>query len=184
MRDGFAGRTEDMRQLRQLQAGACYHVTARANRKEYLLRSPLARDLFVETLVRCRAKYLFNLDNFVLMENHVHLLITPSRPEDLPIIMKWLLGVYTMRYNKCFKTWGRVWGSRYYSRPIRHLEDYIVTSSYIDNNPVKAVLTGWARDWPWSACYHRSRGIRILVAPLPDWLLMRQPAHDQLRLGV
>lgn len=171
-----------MRRLRQLQAGACYHVTVRVNRKEFLLAPALAKDLFINTLVLCRQKYSFHLDNFVVMDNHVHLLITPGSDMQLPNIMKWLLAVYTACYNKANNTCGHIWGERYFSRIIRHMPDYISTNQYIDNNPVKERLTSRTKDWPWCACYHRSRGLYILASPLPAWLLLVLPAHAQLCL--
>ncbi|MBU0935437.1 MAG: transposase [Spirochaetes bacterium] len=171
-----------MRKLRYLQAGACYHVTIRTNRKELLLRSVIARDLLVTAIVHCQEKHQFVLDNFCIMENHLHLLITPGQPTNLSCIMKWLLGVYTLRYNKKFETSGRIWGGRYYSRQIRHFQDYILTNQYIDHNPVKAGLATHCRDWSWSACHHRSHGNRLLVSDLPAWLLMYLPEHCQLAL--
>ena len=122
-----------------------------------------------------------------------NLLITPEDTADLPAIMRWLLGVYTMRYNACFKTCGRVWSGRYFSRAIRTFNDYITAHRYIDQNhitahryidqnPVKAKLVNWPRDWLWCACYHRARGMRSIVNPLPEWLLAQLPAHSQLAL--
>jgi len=71
--------------------------------------------------------------------------------------MKWLLGVNTMNYNQVFKTWGSVWGGRYFSRPINGLCDLVRTIEYIDANPVRACLIDRPYSWQWGGLYyHRS----------------------------
>lgn len=96
----ICGRILAMRKARVIAPGSIYHVTARTNRKEFLLESPLAKELLLEALMRARFKHNFCIDNFVIMGNHFHLLIRPQGTSDLGSIMKWVLGIYTMSYNR------------------------------------------------------------------------------------
>ncbi len=171
-----------MRQSRIIIPGAAYHITARANRKEHLFGSSFARDVFLETLGLARTKYFFMVDNFVIMENHFHLLLQPAPSAALADIMKWLMGVYSQKYNRIFKTCGHVWGARYFSRPLRTFRDYLEVQNYIDMNPVKALLASRPANWAWNGLSHRKSGNYTIVDPLPPWLLSYLPEHTLLML--
>jgi putative transposase len=173
-----------MRTLRTIQPGAIYHITARANHKEKVLKSPIAKDLFVETLEKMRRKHDCGVVDFVVMDNHIHLLLQPRGDSSLPAIMKWLLGVYTMNYNRVFKTWGHVWGGRYYSRHINGLIVLANTIVYVDRNPVRAFLADRAEDWEWGGLYIHRGGRREIMGEPPAWLLHVAPNHERRRLGV
>lgn len=69
-----------------------------------LLRSPVAKNLFLEQLIRLRLRHVCEILDFVFMENHVHLILRPMGEVELSSIMKFLLGVYTMRYNRIHGT--------------------------------------------------------------------------------
>jgi REP element-mobilizing transposase RayT len=64
------------------------------------LRSLVAKDLFLEQLVRLPLRHECEILDFVVMENHVHLIIRPMGNSTLSGVMKFLLGVYTMGYNR------------------------------------------------------------------------------------
>src|SRR5512145_89083 len=107
-----------MRRPRELQADARYHVTARANRKEMILDTSAMKELFLSVVKRAKEKYDFRLENFCIMGNHVHFLIQPGRGESLSAIMRWILSVFAMAYNKIRCMTGHVWGCRFFSRII------------------------------------------------------------------
>ena len=172
-----------MRTARIIRPGAFYHVASRVNHKEMLLRSPAAKELFIEQLARLRLRHDCEILDFVIMENHVHLILRPVGTSTLSGMIKFLLGAYTMIYNHIHGTWGRFWGSRYFSRPIMTLEDLGVTMAYVDDNPVRAGLAASAEDWTWSGlAVHRS-GLSKIIAPAPLWLTLLMPNHTQLALG-
>lgn len=161
-----------------------YHITSRANHKERLLASPIAKELFIEILPKLRAKYDCSIIDFVIMENHIHLLFQPLGDSNLSDCMKWLLGVYTMNYNRVFKTWGRVWGGRYFSRPIGGFADLEKTIAYIDENPVRAFLVERADEWPWGGLWMHQRRSALILGYRPEWLALIAPRHRQRELGV
>jgi len=93
-----------MRTARIIQPGVFYHVTSRVNHKEMLLRSPVAKELFLEQLVRLRLRHICEILDFVVMENHVHLILRPvgeaqrDSPSDLDSILDPLHSDDEMRY--------------------------------------------------------------------------------------
>ena len=89
-----------MRKPRYLQIDADYHVTAKINRGEFALEPQIIKEMFMFTVKRAKMKYSFKLKNYVLMDNHIHLLIRPGKNENLSRIMQWILGVFA----KCYVT--------------------------------------------------------------------------------
>ena len=75
---------------RQLQKNYCYHVTTRCNNREFRLTRHECRQVFIYALKKAIAKFNFKLYALCIMSNHVHYLIEPLQPEDLPRIMHWL----------------------------------------------------------------------------------------------
>jgi len=172
-----------MRTARIIQPGVFYHVTSRVNHKEMLLRSLVAKKLFLEQLIRLRLRHTCENLDFVVMENHVHLILRPVGEATLSGVMKFLLGVYTMGFNRIYGTWGRFWGARYFSRPINGLGDLAATMAYVDNNPVRAGLVARAEDWPWGGLAIHRNGQSHVIGPAPFWVRLLMQSHACLALG-
>ena len=160
-----------MRQLRFTRQGAIYHITCRANHKERFLASPMAKALFVETLAKLQSRYECRIIDFVVMDNHIHLLFEPRGDSTLSVSMKWLFGVYSMNYNRVFKTWGSVWGGRFFSRPIGGMADLESTLAYIDANPTRAFLATRPEDWAWGGLWMHRQGPSTVLGAIPEWLV-------------
>jgi putative transposase len=110
-----------MRKPRELRAGARYHVTARANRKEMILDRGAMKELFLSVVRRAKLKYDFRIENFCIMGDHFHLIIQPGRGESLAAIMRWILSVFAMTYDRVQGLTGHIWGCRFFSRIIESL---------------------------------------------------------------
>ena len=149
-----------MRQCRIQKDGARYHVSARVNNKEMLLESGKVKRLFEDVLCRAKTRFVFQLENFVIMGNHYHLIIKPGKNENLSRIMQWIMSVFAMSYNRLFNHCGHVWGSRFFSRVLESLEEYVKVFEYIDNNPVKASLVDLGEDWKFGGLHHRRAGLK------------------------
>jgi putative transposase len=107
-----------MRHARELKEGARYHVTARANRKGMILDTSAMKELFLSVVKRAKMKYDFRLENFCIMGNHFHFVIQPGRGESLSAIMRWIMSVFAMAYNKIRGLHRTRWGCRFFSRII------------------------------------------------------------------
>lgn len=171
-----------MRKLRELQDGARYHVTARANRKEMILDKASVKASFLAVVRRAKRKYDFRIENFCIMGNHFHFIIQPCEGESLSFIMKWILGVFAMSYNRDHKLWGHVWGDRFFSEIIRSLRDYLRTFQYIDDNPIRAHQVQEAKEWRFGGLWHHRHGFRGIVEELPEWCRSQFMDHLLLQL--
>lgn len=171
-----------MRKPRELLAGARYHVTARANRGELILDDGATKDMFLAVVRRAKRKYDFRIDNFCVMGNHFHFIIQPGKGESLSAIMRWILSVFAMAYNKLHGLTGHVWGSRFFSRIISSLRAFLHIFEYIDANPEKASQVLDRRDWIHGGLWHDRTGCREIVDGMPFWLSLLVPEHGMLLL--
>jgi putative transposase len=171
-----------MRKPRQLLEGARYHVTARANRKEMILDTGAMKELFLSVTKRAKAKYDFRLENFCIMGNHFHFIIQPGRGESLSAIMRWILSVFAMAYNRVWGLTGHVWGSRFFSRIIASLRELIQAFEYIDGNPAKTSQVADRRQWRWGGLWHSRTGCRDLIERTSPWIQQLMPPRDPLLL--
>ena len=100
------------RKLRVQYPGAIYHVINRGDRREPIFQDDKDRQLFLQTLGEACAKTGWHVHAWCLMPNHFHLVVETPRG-NLVAGMKWLLGTYTMRFNRRHKLFGHLFSGRY-----------------------------------------------------------------------
>jgi REP element-mobilizing transposase RayT len=100
------------RKLRVEYPGAIYDVMNRGDHRENIFRDDQDRDCFLSTLGEACRKTEWAVLAYCLMPNHFHLVIeTPQA--NLIAGMKWMLGVYTKRFNIRHKLCGHLFAGRY-----------------------------------------------------------------------
>ena len=92
--------------------GAFYHVIARGNRKEPIFLNDEDRKNLLDRLKGYKNRYSFILYAYVLMDNHIHLLME-TREIPLSKVMQGVLQSYTQWYNKKYQTVGHLFQGRY-----------------------------------------------------------------------
>ena len=157
-----------MRKPRVLQADARYHVVAKANHRELLLDDP-TKELFLATVARAKTKFRFSVENFTVLGNQFHLIMHVPNGSSLSEIMKWILGVFAMKWNRIHENWGHFWGERFFSRIIQDLADYAASFSYVDHSAVRASLAASPSEWKYGGFWHHRRSWRVVLDPLPEW---------------
>ena len=157
------------RKLRLEYPGAIYHVMNRGDHREPIFRDDHDREQFLTTLGEACAKTGWQVHAWCLMGNHFHLVLeTPQA--NLVAGMKWLLGVYTSRFNRRHKLFGHLFSGRYKSLIVDGRGNgYLRTvCDYVHLNPARARLLkpeqplrayGWSswpeylkrpgKRWPW-----------------------------------
>jgi REP-associated tyrosine transposase len=95
-------------------------------------------------------KNLFRLRAYVLMANHIHILIEPLAP--LSKITHQIKGATAYRANLILsRTYQRFWQDESFDRWVRTPAEGEKIRKYIENNPVAAGLVTRPEDWPWSS---------------------------------
>ncbi|MDR2633870.1 MAG: transposase [Treponema sp.] len=156
-----------MRPLRKLKDGAIYHVTSEINRNEMDLKSPHIKTMFLTFIKKAKQKYPFQLLDFSVMDNHIHLLIKPEQGQSLSRIMQWIKGNFAKYWNKAHhKQGGHLWGKRFFSKIIDDVRQFVRVFDYIDNNPKQAGMVERAEDWEFGGLYHYLHG-RMDIVDIP-----------------
>jgi REP element-mobilizing transposase RayT len=89
----------------------------------------------------------YHLHHWVIMPNHVHLMLTACDGHNLASIVHSLKSFTANRANRILKRKGSFWAVEYFDRYIRNAAHYGNAVSYIHRNPVKAGLCDAAEDW-------------------------------------
>ena len=129
------------RTLRVEYPGAIYHVMNRGDHRENIFLDDEDRACFLSTLAEACRKTEWRVLAYCWMPNHFHLVIeTPQG--NLVAGMKWLLGVYTKRFNIRHKLCGHLFAGRYKALIVEGGGDgYLATvCDYVHLNPVRAGL--------------------------------------------
>ncbi len=132
-----------------------------------------ARQLFEQALERARWKYGFRVSAYVVMPEHVHLLV--SEPE------RGLLAsaIKAMKQSVARRCGGRLWQERYYDFNVWSRTKHEEKMNYIHANPVRRGLVERPEDWPWSSFRHHAEGMRGVVEIESRWT-----ARDRERMGI
>jgi REP element-mobilizing transposase RayT len=100
----------------------------------------------------------YSLHAWVVMPNHVHVLLTPIEGATLAEIMRVLKSVSSTRINKKTGQEGRMWQPDFYDRMIRTTDHLDGVRQYIEWNPVKAKLCTDPAAWPYSSANPNAAG--------------------------
>jgi putative transposase len=100
----------------------------------------------METLQCYRIQGLYKLHAFVVMPNHIHLLMTT---DDLPKAMKHVRGGFSHSFVSTLE----VWQPGYTDRQILSEKEFLDARDYIIQNPVRARLVANAQDYPYSSAF-------------------------------
>ena len=98
------------------------------------------------------------LSAWVVMPNHVHLLVTPCISWSLSRIMKDMKSFTSREANKLLGRRGQFWMEDYFDRYVRDAKHFANAIAYIENNPVKAGLVKTPSEWRFSSARWREIG--------------------------
>jgi REP element-mobilizing transposase RayT len=129
--------------------GAIYHVITRGNNRERVFETEEEKSKYLEILADYKKRYDFQLYAYVIMDNHVHLLLQVGK-DPLAKIMQGIQQRYTQYYNWHQKHSGHVFEQRYKAF-ICEKESYLMALiCYIHQNPVRASMLEGV-DYRWSS---------------------------------
>jgi putative DNA methylase len=100
----------------------------------------------------------YRLSAWVIMPNHVHLLITPNQSYTLSSILHSIKSYTASEANRLLVRQGRFWMKEYFDRYIRDAKHFSSASAYIENNPVKARLCLKPEEWRYSSAWFKVLG--------------------------
>jgi putative transposase len=129
-----------------------YFVTVTTwQRRRLFVVEPYVR-LFLKTLYGYRRQGNFQLHAFVVMPEHVHLLLTPARDVTLERVLQLIKGGYSHAFGQEFRR-GAVWQRGFTDHRIRDAEDFAAHREYIHHNPVERGLVENPASYRYSSAY-------------------------------
>lgn len=125
---------------RHLPPNHCHHITVRCNNRDFRLVRDECREVLLYAINKCQEKYGFKLYALCIMSNHIHYLLEPRQPEDLPKLMHWLNWYTAMCFNRMLDRTGHFWEKRYHNTafPVTDKRRALNTLRYIHANPKAA----------------------------------------------
>ena len=154
-----------------------HHVIQRGNNRQAIFIDRADREFMLKLLGDNARLFNIALHAYVLMDNHFHLLATPSTDDGMSLWMQAVGRRYVRYFNDRHGRTGTLWEGRYKSTVIQ-TDSYLLTCmAYIDLNPVRAGMVAEARDHVWSSHGHYA-GLRVdrLLTPHPlYWALGNTP---------
>ena len=128
-----------------------------------LLRDPRAAAVVEENWLHCDGKD-YRLLAWVVMPNHVHLIVEIWQTPQSELIQNWK-GFSARRINRALGRRGKLWQDDYWDRYIRDEAHYRKVVHYIEWNPVKAGLVKTPEQWPFSSARFRDEYNRLKLPP-------------------
>lgn len=146
--------------------GCAQHVIQRGNNREACFYDEADYKAYLSFLKDSASKYQVAIHAFVLMTNHVHLLVSPAETQGVSRMMQALGRRYVQYFNHCHGRTGTLWEGRYKSTLV-DTENYLLTLyRYIELNPVRAAMVTHASEYPWSSYQANALGKPIqLLSP-------------------
>lgn len=162
------------RRARLAIAGIPWHIIQRGNNRTACFYADEDYVRYLETLGEMARKYGCDIHAYVLMTNHVHLLLTPKKTDSAGLLMKHLGQRYVQYINRVYRRSGTLWEGRFRSCLTQNEEYVLSCYRYIELNPVRAAMVAHPSDYRWSS-------YRINADGLYSSLLT--PQGEYLRLG-
>jgi putative transposase len=140
--------------------GLPLHVIQRGNDRTPIFCRRHDLTFFRDCLARAACAHVVTIHAYVLMTNHVHLLVTPSIAASLPRMMQSIGRIYVQYFNSIYRRTGTLWEGRYKSAIVDD-ERYLLTCMrYIELNPVRARIVASPGEYPWSSFGANACGAR------------------------
>ena len=152
--------------IRHYGRGHLHFITFCCYRRLPLLGSVRARNVFVQILGDVRERYQFSLAGYVVMPEHIHLLI-PEPPKTTPSVVIQVLkqrvsprlrrkkrkssAQFQLSFLNAEDSLPRFWQRRFYDFNVWSLKKRVEKLHYMHMNPLKRKLVDHPKDWPWSS---------------------------------
>jgi putative transposase len=156
------------------------HVIQRGNDRQAIFFCDEDRVLYLGWLLAAAEEHGCTIHAYVLMTNHVHLLLTPALSHSLPRLMQSLGRRYVRHVNDAHRRTGTLWEGRYRAAPIDSEAYLLACCRYIELNPVRARMVRSPRDYRWSSYRANALGAADpIVRPHALYLTLGRSAAER-----
>jgi len=132
------------------------HVIQRGNNRQACFFTEEDYLFYLYWLKKGAEKYGCDIHAYVLMTNHVHLLLTPHRADSASRLMQSLGRRYVQYVNRFYKRSGTLWEGRFKASLVNAEEYMLRCYRYIELNPVRAGMVADPAEYAWSSYRHHA----------------------------
>ena len=134
------------------------HIVQRGINREPCFFADEDYHYYLHWLKKSAADWHCAIHAYVLMTNHVHLLVTPDKQDGIGKMMQSIGRRYVQYINRSYRRTSSLWEGRYKSSLVQ-AEEYLLTCMrYIELNPVRANMVNDAAQYKWSSYRHNGLG--------------------------
>ncbi len=166
------------------QTGELHFITFSCYRRQPKLAALAARATFECSLEQARRRYAFCVIGYVVMPEHVRLLV--SEPETARLATAIQALKQSVSRSLALRNREPFWQARYYDFNVRSSRKRIEKLRYLHRNPVARGLADKAEDWPWSSYRHYLTGLEGIIGIESEWTAAkreRMGLRPQIRPG-
>ena len=135
------------------------HIVQRGHNRQPTFFADADYRRYLATLGAAAKTHACDVHAYVLMPNHIHLLVTPRKPAGVSRLMQSLAGRYAQYVNAAHGRSGTLWEGRYKASLVDSERYLLACYRYIEANPVRAGMVGDPGDYPWSSHGHNGAGV-------------------------
>lgn len=132
-------------------AGYTYFVTTKTWQNRAIFRVPETAQIVAEQIVHYRDEGAYKLHAFVVMPDHIHVLLTPGSATSIEKAMQYINGGSSHRLHAERAHRMTIWQAGFHDWTVRDEEDFASKVDYIQLNPVRAGLVDRPKLWPYSS---------------------------------
>ena len=151
--------------------GSDHFITFSCYQRLHYLDTDQAKAIFETELEKLRLRHQFKVFGYVLMTNHVHLLMSEPKQTTLAKTLN-VLQVETSRQLNGDRK--QFWQTRYYDFNVLTHDKFDEKLNYIHQNPVTAGLVETPEAWPWSSARHYLTGEEGRIEIESEWTFKRR----------
>lgn len=137
--------------VRRVRQAGAYFVTTDTWQKHPLFTNTTFANIVVDQIVSCRDRGFYKLHAFVVMPDHLHILLTPSETTTVEKAMQMIKGGSAHRMGVKKPQPFPIWHAGFYDRWMRDAGEYRGSKRYIEQNPVVAKLVERSEDYAFSS---------------------------------
>lgn len=161
------------RRARLVLPGQPLHVTQRGVNRAAIFLDDEDRHDYRRLLRLACSEHRVAIHAFVLMDNHVHLLLTPGTADSLASAMRVSGQCYVQAFNARHRRSGTLWQGRFNSCLVDSDRYLLTVCRYIELNPVRAAMVQRPEDYRWSSVHtHLGTARDPLITPHPLYLAL------------
>ncbi len=156
------------------------HIIQRGNNRSATFYSDQDNHFYLDALKQVSEEHECAIHAYVLMTNHVHILVTPTLATGISYMMQSIGRRYVRYINKTYKRTGTLWEGRFKHSLIQDDFYYLICSRYIELNPVRAGMVACPEDYEWSSYRRNALGqLNSIIQPHALYLKLGRSVEER-----